>query len=234
MFATLFPAIEKLTITQQWLLISNAIQRLNKVLEQIHDSGGFCRYIADELKQRLVVFFNAQPWSDEEKAQWIFNHTEEYTYDVFPDVPEDFELSAVRQIFLAKCLIAVEDKQQSGDLNDWDFKYSIQRLTRPLIEQAIDQGNWQEQCRLMNMSAVRHPDYLAIADVCLDNAAELDGEYWLQQATNLLLKLEKILKTNNIERTILYKMIAQMSQAYKQERNMMKLLQQHVAAVFNQ
>ena len=41
MFEMIFPAIEKCTIVQQWTLIFKAVERLNKVIEQIDDSGGF-------------------------------------------------------------------------------------------------------------------------------------------------------------------------------------------------
>ena len=183
MFATIFPAIEKLAITKQWQLTLKALQRLNKVLEQIDDSGGFRFQLESQFNEKVVALFNQLPWSDEKKAQWIFSHVEEYKYDVFPDVPDDFDLTeSVRQILLDKCLVAAEHKAQSGDLNDWEHKWAIQRLTQPLIELAKQTGNWREQCRLMKMSALSHSDYLAIADICLDNAAELDAENWLQQA----------------------------------------------------
>ena len=67
-------------------------------------------------------------------------------------------------------------------MNDWEHKWAIQRLTQPLIEQAKQTGDWQEQCRLMKMSAEQASDYLAIADICLENVAELDAEHWLQLA----------------------------------------------------
>ena len=183
MFATIFTAIEQLTITEQWQLILKALQRLNKILERVDDSGGFRFDLEYQLKQKLVALFDALPWSDERKAEWIFSHTEEYQYDVFPNVPEDFKLTkTVKQIFLEKCLAAVEHKVQLGGLKDWSYKWSIQRFTHPLIEQAVQAGNWQEQSRLMGMSAVDPTDYLAISDVCLENAATLEAANWLQQA----------------------------------------------------
>ncbi|WP_435234819.1 SWIM zinc finger family protein [Psychromonas sp. PT13] len=183
MFDPLFKMIEKLSTVNQWKLILKAIQRLNKVLEQIDDSGGFRFYIEGELNQRLVDLFNLLPWSDEKKAQWIFSHTEEYKYDVFPNVPEDFELSPeVKQLFLAQCLKMVEQKAQAGDLNDREHKWSIRRLSKPLIDEAKEKGDWQAQCRFMQITAVRYSDYLDIAGVCLENNEALEGEYWLQQA----------------------------------------------------
>ena len=183
MFTTLFELIETLSVIEQWKLILKAIQRLNKVLEQIDDSGGFRFYIEGELNQRLVDLFNVLPWSDEKKAQWIFSHTEEYKYDVFPSVPEDFTLSPeVKQIFLTQCLKAIEQKTPLGDLSDWNEKWSLRRLTEPLIDDAVRKGDWLAQCQFMKITAVRNSDYLAIADVCLAHDAQLEAEHWLQQA----------------------------------------------------
>ncbi|WP_019616763.1 SWIM zinc finger family protein [Psychromonas ossibalaenae] len=183
MFAVIFPAIEKLPLAKQWSCILKALRRLNKVLEHVHDGGGFRFYLEGELKQKLVALFKLQNWSAEKKAQWLFSHFEPFAYDVFPEIPEDFELSEqVRQLFLAKCLNSAESKSQSGEVNDREQKWSIKRLTQPLIEQAEQDGNWQEQCRLMNMSASTHSDYLAISSVCLENDEALDAEDWLRQA----------------------------------------------------
>lgn len=182
-FTIIFKLIDKVTVTEQWKLTLKANQRLNKVLERIDDSGGFRFYIEDELNQRLVTLFNQLPWSDEKKALWIFSHTEEYKYDVFPSVPKDFDLSPeVKQIFLAQCLNMAKQKAPLGDLNDWEHRWSLQRLTAPLIDDAKHTGDWELQCQLMKITAIRLSDYLAIADVCLDNSEALKAKYWLQQA----------------------------------------------------
>lgn len=183
MFAVIFPAIEKLSVAKQWQLILKTLQRLNKVLEQIDDSGGFRFAIEEDLKQKLVALFNQQNWSDEKKAEWLFSHFEHYTYDIFPAVPEDFELTeSVNQAFLEKCLTALTHHSQSGCLSDFDHRWLIRRLAKPLVDQAQQCGDWQAQCRLLNMSAFDHRDYLKISSICLENNAELEAQDWLRQA----------------------------------------------------
>jgi len=183
MFEVIFPAIGKLPIAKQWQLILKTLKRLNKVLEQIHDSGDFRFSLEDQLKQQLVILFNQQSWSDEKKADWLFDQFESYEYDIFPDVPDDFALSEpVNQAFLAKCLTALESRTQSGNLSDRSYRWSIMRLAQPLINQAKQAGDWREQCRLLKMSAFEHDDYLKISSVCLENKAELEAEDYLRQA----------------------------------------------------
>jgi len=183
MFEVIFPAIEKCSLEKQWQLILKTLQRLNKVLEKIDDSGGFRFTLEEVLKQKLVTLFNQQSWSDQKKADWLFSHFEEFKYDIFPDVPEDFDLTEqVNQAFLGKCLTALAHHSQSGDLSDFDHRWLIKRLAKPLVEQAKQVGDWQEQCRLLKMSAFDHSDYLKISSVCLAHKAELDAEDWSRQA----------------------------------------------------
>jgi len=184
MFETIFPAIKKYSAVVQWQLILKALQRLNKVLENIDDSGG-CRFdLEGQLKQQLTQLFNQQPWTDKEKAQWVFEHFKEYKYDVFPSVPEDFDLTEkVRASFLSLCSIQAQKQIELGvNLTIWEDRWALKWLIEPLIKQAMQINDWQEQCRLMAMSVFNVDDYLAIAQVCLDADSALDSEHWLQKA----------------------------------------------------
>ncbi len=193
MFADIFIAIDKLTIDKQWKLVLYALQRLNKVLEKIDDSGGYRFDLEGELNHRLSILFNQQAWPDDEKAQWIFEHYKTWKYDVFPSVPEDFNLTEqVTDIFANLCQVEAEKRHQQGvDLSQWQEKYTLERLLEPLIEQAQQNNDLQAQCNLMAMSAYEERDYLKIAQLCLDAALNddgfaqsepLDAEHWLQKA----------------------------------------------------
>ncbi|MEI6894628.1 MAG: hypothetical protein V5789_08350 [Colwellia sp.] len=115
---------------------------------------------------------------------WIFEHFQEYKYDIFPSVPEDFDLSdGVKKRFLAICTAEIEKHQQSGvNLSDRDEAWAVKRLIAPLIEQAKQGGDWQEQCCLMKKSAWQYSDFLDISTVYLANDDALDAEYYLQKA----------------------------------------------------
>ncbi len=183
MFVDIFTAIDRLPIDKQWQLNLYALVRLNTVLEQVDDSGGDRLYIEGELNQRLSHLFNQQAWSDDEKAQWIFEHYKEYKYDVFPSVPEDFNLTQqVHNNFVALCQIEVQKRQQQGmDLSEWKTRYAFERLIKPLIKEAQQNNDWQEQCRLMAMSAYDERNFLEIAKLCVNNDP-LEAEHWLKKA----------------------------------------------------
>jgi len=184
MFEMILPAIAKLPIDQQWDLNFKALVRLNKVLEEIDDSGGFRFDIEGQLNDNLMQLFNQLSWSDDKKAQWLFEHFKEYKYDVFPGVPEDFEMTAsVNKLFLSLCATALEKQLQAGvDFDDWQQKSVLTRLTSVLIEQAQMQGDWLEQLRLIKITAHDSSDYLKISALCRQHNDVLDAEYYLKQA----------------------------------------------------
>ncbi|MFT7006418.1 MAG: putative Zn finger protein [Colwellia sp.] len=184
MFAAIFIAIDKLPVDKQWQLILHALVRLNKVLEQIDDSGGFRFGIEGQLNKRLSALFNLQSWSDDEKSQWIFEHYKTWKYDIFPAVPEDFTLSdKVNTLFLSLCDSEVKHCIQSGvNLSDFKGRWALQRLTAPLIAQAEQTNDWREQSRLMEITATKADDFIKISQHSINNNDQLNAERWLKKA----------------------------------------------------
>ncbi|MBL0710858.1 MAG: hypothetical protein JJV99_07590 [Colwellia sp.] len=184
MFAEIFVAIETLSAEQQWQHILYSLQRLNIVLEKVDDSGGFRFDLEGQLNQKLPVLFNQQTWSDDEKAQWVFEHYKEWQYDVFPSVPGDFSLTNnINDIFVNLCKGEADKRIQEGvDLSVWKEKWSLERLIAPSIAQAKENHDWLEQSRLMNMTAYQSADYIEISQLFIDKNETVNAEYWLQQA----------------------------------------------------
>jgi uncharacterized Zn finger protein len=184
MFDQIFVSIEQCSINEQWTLTLKAFKRLNKVLEQIDDSGGFRYTIEGQLKEKLTVLFNLLTWSDDKKAQWIFEHYQSFQYDVFPEVPEDFTLNDnTYAIFVTLCTSEAEQRIQAGvDLSNWKERSVLTRLFDPLLTQAKANNNWLEECRLLAMTAYQTRDYIKISELCLEQNSALDAEHWLQKA----------------------------------------------------
>ncbi|MCL1123389.1 SWIM zinc finger family protein [Shewanella surugensis] len=184
LFEVIFPAIATLTIEQQWALNLQALIRLNEVLEDIDDSGGFRFTIEGQLNENLSQLFNQLSWSDEEKAQWLFEHFKTYQYDVFPSVPDDFNITdTVNTAFLSLCQTGVDNLLKAGvDFDDWKQKSVFDRLISALVEAAQAQGDWPKQLRLLIMKADSSADYLRISEDCLARGDELDAEHYLKLA----------------------------------------------------
>lgn len=77
---------------QQFTWLMQAFERLNTVVQSIDDSGGYRFALVEQLTLRLVQCFHQLPWSIEQKVNWLHEH--QCKYDVFPYIPEQFELPA--------------------------------------------------------------------------------------------------------------------------------------------
>lgn len=178
----LWQAMTQLPTEEQWHLTLHILKRLNKVLEQIDDSGGFRFEIEGQIYQNMAELFDLLSWSAEEKSKWLFDHMDQRELDVFPDVFEHFNISGDVEIsLLQRCREALENIEQSGSSAS-DRKWQIRVYSEPLLTSARANGNWREEERLLAMQATSSRDYLSLAQLCLDNHEEFDAEDWLLKA----------------------------------------------------
>ena len=77
---------------QQFTWLMQAFERLNYVLESMDDSGGYRLDLEGQLGARLVHCFHQLDWPLAQKTRWLHEH--QFKYDVFPYIPEQFELPA--------------------------------------------------------------------------------------------------------------------------------------------
>lgn len=100
LFAMAFEQVEQadclsspsLNNEQQFTWLMQAFERLNLVLQSMDDSGGYRLNLVEQLSEQLVKCFHQLGWSLEQKAKWLHEH--QYKYDVFPYIPEQFDLPA--------------------------------------------------------------------------------------------------------------------------------------------
>ena len=178
----LWQAMTQLPTEEQWHLTLHILKRLNKVLEQIDDSGGFRFEIEGQIYQNMAELFDLLSWSAEEKSKWLFDHMDQRELDVFPNVFEHFNISGDVEIsLLQRCREALENIEQSGSSAN-DRKWQIRVYSEPLLTSARANGNWREEERLLAMQATSSRDYLSLAQLCLDHHEEFDAEDWLLKA----------------------------------------------------
>ena len=184
-FEAIWEALEPLAVETQWALVEHALSRLNLVLEQIDDSGGHRFGIEGQLTSRIPGLFRQLPWSEQQKADWLFKHLLEQPLDVFPSL-SDFGDAGHTPSLLALCEQALARTQASDD--DWEHKWQRQRYAEPLIAAAKARGEWRTELAIQSRLAQTVQNWLALCQLCLDHQEPLDGEFWLakarQQANN--------------------------------------------------
>ena len=176
-FSVIFEGLNCLVAEKQWELSIYALEHLAHVLEEIDDSYGHRIEIEETLTKKLHELFDELDWSVDQKASWLLEHTQSYGHDLFPTVPGEFKFSAaVKEQYLALCTQEVERQVREN-------KAAVNiSLLWPLIEQAKQQKDRREECRLKLIKADHFRDWLELSEICLENGDELEAEHWLVKA----------------------------------------------------
>ena len=178
-FEAIWEALESLPVETQWALVEHALSRLNQVLQQIDDSGGHRFGIEGELTSRLPKLFRQLPWSEQQQADWLFEHLLERPLDLFPSL-SDFGDAGHNPSLLVLCEQALARQQSPGD--DWKSRWQRQRYAAPLIAAARARGEWRTELAIESRLAQSVRDWLALCQLCFDHQEPLDGEFWLAKA----------------------------------------------------
>ena len=183
LFEQIWDAFESLTVSEQWEITLHGLERLNKVIARIDDSGGFRFTLEGQLNEKLPTIFKQLDWPVEKKAQWLAERLDGAGLDIFPDVPADFELSEeLEQSLLVLCRASFETRLQGCEVSDFKQSWPLQKLSRPILDHAERIGDWQQQVYILAKLAHRYSDYLDISELCLRYQQELDAEDWLIRA----------------------------------------------------
>lgn len=177
-------SMQALTAEQQWKLISYLVERLNSVLGHIDDSNGDRFGIEALINSHMPRIFSELNWSEQVKAQWMFERLTSYEFDVFPSIEEHFkEVWQHNTHFLALCREAIEKASKTDD-----EAWNLRRYAKPLIEQSSD---WREVVEIKQKIARTCRDYLEIVDIFIDHKEPLEGEFWLAKAKKIATNYEQ-------------------------------------------
>ncbi|MGR5000564.1 SWIM zinc finger family protein [Vibrio celticus] len=170
-------SMQSLNADHQWKLINYLVERLNKVLEQIDDSNGDRYGIESMINEHMPKTLAKLNWSEQEKAQWMFERLTHYEFDVFPSIEESF--GAIWQsntYFLTLCRQAID--QASQDESSWNLR----SWAVPLMKHNSD---WREVAGIKQKIARTCRDYLEVVDMFIDEQEPLEAEFWLAKAKKM-------------------------------------------------
>ncbi len=173
--SSMINTLHLLKVNDQWRLIEYMNARLNLVLEQIDDSRGDRFGIEYLINKTMPKIFQKLDWSEEEKAQWMFERTAGYyEYDLFPSIQEDFtEIWQNNPHYLKLCKQALDSKSEHTD------SWALTQYADILIEISND---WHEVAQIKQKTAHQSHDYLELAELYLEHDDALNAKYWLTKA----------------------------------------------------
>jgi uncharacterized Zn finger protein len=157
---------DKLTAEERFKLAEYALQRLNKALETIDDSGGYRFDSVEFFSDLMVESFSHLTWSIDKKVDWFFKAMQA-TSDILPPTAPlfwpsltDAERSLIHQ--KSQAIWNSLPMLKSVNSNDYDTIQYYEQLRDILVETAEIQGQFSEVIALYDKTATGFYDDLSI------------------------------------------------------------------------
>ncbi len=163
----------------------HGMQRLDRALEQIDDSGGYRDNAQYDLRTLHIQALTAIGWSPKQRAEHLLKVTLEDQWDQFSGVPHDYA-EALGAAGLDAFYAAVERrldqlpsvKRTAKSENKWPHR----RLIHYLMKRAEQQQDWDAMIALEKRTATTDIDFTRIASLCLRKTDPAGAAEWLTKA----------------------------------------------------
>ena len=173
------------------LLLETALHgmdRLNKALEHIDDSGGYRDDAQDVLRDLHIRSLQSIDWTPEQRAEHLLEVALKDPWDQFAVVPHDYS-EALGDAGLSAFYAAVEGRLEAlpdlPDDADLEDKWPHLRLTNYLKDRAAEQEDIDEMIRLEKLTATTEIDFERIARLYMKNGNPEEAAEWLSKADAL-------------------------------------------------
>ncbi len=170
-------------------LVDYALQRIEKALETVDDSGGF-RYASVEMLNELHIdILNEIDWPAEKRAAYLLEIYNASDNDFYPDIPGSYVEALGEEglkFFNAELQIqwdalpSLADKKTSE--YDWETGSLYRHLQGPLLVAATLRGDIDCLIQLKEKTAVNSRDCIEISTLCLGHDRLAEAIDWWQKA----------------------------------------------------
>ncbi len=190
--APIFNIFAELEAEQVFSLTQYMSQRLNKLLEQLDDSGGYRFGLESQINNTLTNTFKQLPWSANQKAQFLLQALTNEDFDmVYPEIPGDFLDSTTQDVNKVFYQAIQERWDALPDLHygaSYQEKSSYNRLLYVLLHQAEMEQDSAKKIALKAKIATEVRDFIELAELNL--AQKLTAEN-IAQAGSWLTKAQQ-------------------------------------------
>jgi hypothetical protein len=164
-------------------------KRLDRVLEQVDDSGGYRFTTQVTLCELHVAALARLAWPAERKAEHLLDLASQDEWDQFSGVPDRY-LEALGEDGLAAFYSAVETRLDTLPPlpagADFNAKYPYLRLTHYLEARAEASEDWDALIALAKRTATNDHDYQRIASLYLRQKDADSAADWLAKADEVV------------------------------------------------
>lgn len=214
---------DKLTAEERFKLSEYALQRLNKTLETIDDSGGYRFNSVEFFSDLMTESFSDLNWNIDKKIDWLFKAMQA-TNDILPPAAPLFWPSltdAERRLIHQKSQAIWNSLPilKTVNSNDYDTIHYYEQLRDILVEAAEIQGQLSEIIALYDKTATGFYDDLSILKRML--------EYKMYEVAEKRLVDLRTKYTDHQNRKQLLNFEVELAQAQTQFTRMLQLRWQH-------
>ncbi len=166
-------------------LVDYALQRLDKALETIDDSGGYRFDIIAPLIDMHRNSLLRTNWSTKKLVNYLVKLNSLPYTELYPDIPYCFEdiLQKEGMDLIFACFQDEWDKLPNLSIKQNRDDLTIYyRLEYILSERAKENNDWQELINILKKTAITQHEILNLFNICMDNNDLSQAEFWLQKA----------------------------------------------------
>ncbi len=166
----------------------HGIDRLNKSLQHIDDSGGYREGAQAILRDLHIRSLNRINWSPASRGEHLLEIALKDPWDQFARIPIDYS-DALGEAGLSAFYAAVERRLEAmpslPDDADHEDKYAYFRLTNYLMARASELEDYDEMIRLEMLMATTEIGYERVARLYLKKGDPDEAAKWLSRADAL-------------------------------------------------
>ena len=164
------------------------IERLDKALEQVDDSGGYRFRAQESLRELHIKALRGLEWCPERRATHVLDLILEAPWDQFDDAPHNYADALGEEgleAFYAQVEARLNALPEIRPGADFDEKYPYRRLSHYLKGRAVELEDWDALIRLEEPAATTARDYRRIAALYLRKQDPATAAEWLMKADAL-------------------------------------------------
>jgi uncharacterized Zn finger protein len=200
--SSLFEVIEILNAEYRFELCEFALQRYDKILERIDDSGGYRTSVFALLEKQLAKSFIALDWKEEDKASYMISlYDAAYNHLSFSSIPERFieqNNTHARAVFFDALKRAVDKRSNPERKVKKSESLVFTQMTKQLITHYESSGQLKPALYYFTQIASSMDDYFSIIKLATDAQELVLAKEYIELARSQVrmhedgLKLDKL------------------------------------------
>lgn len=166
-------------------LVEYALDRLQKALQTVDDSGGFRDLVETRLQQLHVAAVTRLPWDKARLAHYLFTQHQQPDRDLYPAIPDayvDALGEAGMQHYHDLARIAWDALPQLTERLHWKDGYDYFRLSGFLLKWAEAHQDFEGALAIKLKQACQQIDFLRITEYCIEHQQWDHARRWLTKA----------------------------------------------------